>query len=138
MRAARWILPHAAVAASDWARRFEAIGMRPLAAWRAACSESAHRSLVASRLELLPPALVRSLDTVVDVGANEGAWLDSVLALREIGVVHAFEPNPEAFRRLERRIAGRPRVRLYPVALGDRVASASLNVTGAESGSVHC
>ena len=72
MGAIRWILPHGLVAAGDWARRFETIGLRPLAAWRAACFGASRRSLVASRLELFPSALVRSLKTIVDVGANEG------------------------------------------------------------------
>ncbi|MEE8243591.1 MAG: FkbM family methyltransferase, partial [Pseudomonadales bacterium] len=133
MRVTRWILPHAVVAAWDWARRFEAIGLRPLSAWRAASFGASRRSLVASRLELLPPGLVRSLRTIVDVGANEGAWLESVLALHEVNEIHAFEPNPEAFERLERRLAARPRVNLHRIALGDRVARASLNVTGNDS-----
>jgi FkbM family methyltransferase len=128
MGVARWILPHGVVAAWDWARRFEAIGLRPLAAWRAACFGVDRRSLVASRLELLPPGLVRSLRTIVDVGANEGAWLE-----HEVNEIHAFEPNPEAFERLERRLAARPRANLHRIALGDRVARASLNVTGNDS-----
>lgn len=133
MGVARWILPHGVVAAWDWARRFEALGLRPLAAWRATCFGAGHRSLVASRLELLPPALVRSLKTIVDVGANDGAWLEAVLAVREVDEIHAFEPNPEAFERLERRLAARPRVHLHQIALGDRVTKASLNVTGNDS-----
>ena len=133
MGAIRWILPHGLVAAGDWARRFETIGLRPLAAWRAACFGASRRSLVASRLELFPSALVRSLKTIVDVGANEGAWLDSVLTLHEVCEIHAFEPNPEAFARLEQRMAKRPGVNLHRIALGDREERASFNVTGNES-----
>lgn len=131
-RALRWLAPHGAVAALDWARRFRALGQHPLAAWRCALSATARRHLVTSRLELLPPSLLRAPANVVDVGANEGAWLEAVFALRDLGEVHAFEPNPDAFRRLERRFGERPRVRLHQVAAGAGARRAPLNVTGSD------
>lgn len=55
----------------------------------------------------------------VDVGANAGVY--SGLLVDAIGpraVVHSFEPAPETFTELQRRVAARPAIHPHQVALG--------------------
>ncbi len=67
---------------------------------------------------------VRPGDVVADVGANIGLF--TIALARRVppgGVVHAFEPDPENFRRLSRHCAlnaVKDQVRLHRAAVGDR------------------
>ncbi len=60
--------------------------------------------------------------TVFDVGANAGAWTATALDQIPRGVVHAFEPVPETFHRLEKSLGRNERVRLNQSALTDRAS----------------
>jgi FkbM family methyltransferase len=63
--------------------------------------------------------VVKPGDTVLDLGANEGFHtFDLVRHVGETGMVHAFEPNPEMWPNL----AGRANIRLWPMAVGDRIS----------------
>lgn len=57
-------------------------------------------------------------DVVIDAGANVGAY--TLMMARTGAEVHAFEPDPVAYRQLARRVGHLPNVILYQVALGDR------------------
>lgn len=79
-------------------------------------------------LELVD-ALVRPGDVAIDIGASFGyvtAQLTRLVGDR--GRVHAFEPNPERRRSLERVRGGRANVVLHSVALSDREGSATLQI----------
>lgn len=73
-------------------------------------------------------ALIRSLlgpgDVFVDCGANIGIWtITAAIAVGDDGCVHAFEPHPEVFRKLQRNVSlsgVEQRVRLYRSAVGSR------------------
>lgn len=76
--------------------------------------------------------ILRPGDLVLDVGANIG-YMTSLFAARvgPSGVVHAFEPHPRIFPRLQRNVASLPSagsagVVLHDCALGDRDGAASL------------
>jgi FkbM family methyltransferase len=77
------------------------------------------------------PLLRRVLDTakpgdvVLDVGANEGRFSDAVTGFRSDLRVHAFEPHPETFARLEA-LARKSGFRAHNVGLSDRGGTARL------------
>ncbi len=124
------LVPVGLVRLRDWQARFRALGLRPVLAWRAAWSPSMRLALIASRIEHLPRALRSRLSLVVDVGANTGQW---VLALRKfvaIERIEAFEPNPEVFGTLRRRLGGELRAHLHNVALGAQREVRTLYITG--------
>lgn len=56
-------------------------------------------------------------DLVIDCGANMG-HITQMLADKG-AEVHAFEPNPDAFKILQKRFEGSPAVRLFPEAVLD-------------------
>jgi len=85
------------------------------------------RGLDGNGLHLLNELLTRFVaskvikpgDSVFDCGANHGYHTaDFSERVGEAGIVHAFEPNPELFSGL----LGRPNVRLWPFAVGDRLS----------------
>lgn len=57
-------------------------------------------------------------DAVLDLGANEGVFTTKLAATG--AMVHAYEPDPEAFARLTRAVAGLANVRLYNAAVAAR------------------
>lgn len=61
---------------------------------------------------------------IYDVGANEGQL--TVPFLDRIDFLVAFEPNPNAVRRLTERLSGSDRSRILPIALSERSGSAEL------------
>jgi FkbM family methyltransferase len=72
-----------------------------------------------------PPDAIR---TVLDVGANVG---QAALSLRETfpqAVIHSFEPVPEAYADLLRAVGGDPRIRTYPLALGNTASRARIHL----------
>ncbi|MGV9006020.1 MAG: FkbM family methyltransferase [Brevundimonas sp.] len=72
----------------------------------------------------LLPELVDPQRVAIDVGANAGVWSWSLLrATRE---VHAFEPNPKMYSRLEAALGGK--VHLHTVALSDTTGEAEFIV----------
>jgi FkbM family methyltransferase len=113
----------------DWRRRFERAGFSSWDALRAAGSRAQKRALVQSRIEQLPPRLRRELRCVVDVGANQGQWSLALLCVAQPARMELFEPNPEAFAVLSRALAGRPGLRLHPIALGAQAGELPLQVT---------
>lgn len=57
-------------------------------------------------------------DVAVDCGANVGNV--TVELARSGAEIHSFEPNPDAFEALEKRVGALPNVHLYPLAVLDR------------------
>lgn len=63
---------------------------------------------------------LRQGDVVVDIGAHVGYF--TMLAAEKVGpsgIVHAFEPNPDNFGRLEDNCAGIPNIRIHNSAVWD-------------------
>ena len=97
-----------------------------------ALSSRSRLLLRALRRRLRPTALERRIaafgldrgDVAIDCGANVG---DATFELARTGaLVHAFEPNPDAFAILEQRFAGMSAVRLHRQAVLDRAGLARL------------
>ena len=99
------------------------------ASWFAALSPGKHRALEQSRLGLLPASLRRAMALVVDIGANEGQWIESLLDLIRIQQTFVIEPNPAAMLRCKERLRGRPGITFSDVAVGSKRDSAVLHVT---------
>lgn len=96
--------------------------------WVDACSAGKRLALDRSRLSILPPTL-RPLSFVIDVGANQGQWIGSLMELLPIPKVWIFEPNSEAMKTCQERIGKRPGVTYYELALGDADGLVELHVT---------
>jgi FkbM family methyltransferase len=72
--------------------------------------------------------------TLVDVGAHTGEY--AVCARAAFGpalTLHCFEPRPDTFALLERRVGAEPRTSCHRLALGDEAGTASLFSKGASS-----
>lgn len=79
--------------------------------------------------------LLRKLDTncVLDVGANEGQFASFLRRSGFDGWIVSFEPIPEVFARLQRRMSHDPKWRGVNCALGEREYEAELNVAGGDA-----
>lgn len=99
------------------------------AAWRQTARLAAH--VERCRFDLWPEFLRRKIErwSLVDVGANEGGFIDSVCALSPPASIFAFEPLPELRQALEQTVAHHGRGRVFAVAVGDRSGSVGLNRT---------
>lgn len=61
--------------------------------------------------------------TVLDIGACGGELAErELLAAFPDAAIHCFEPHPRNFARLEKASLRHPRIRAYPLALGDTTA----------------
>lgn len=80
----------------------------------------------------LLPALVRSGEVALDVGANLGGYTIALSRLvGPTGQVHAFEPIPRTFRLLThnvRRLAPFPNVLLYELAADNRTSRTTMSI----------
>jgi FkbM family methyltransferase len=74
---------------------------------------------------------------VFDVGANEGDFTARVLELCPDAEVHAFEPNPPTYARLERQFAHRPQVHLHALGLSEKETVLQLADYADADGSSH-
>lgn len=75
----------------------------------------------------LRPVLVGKELVVYDIGASSGNYTCMLAKLSNVSQVYAFEPIPEVFGRLQKRVRRFDNVRCFPVALGDTNGSASLH-----------
>ena len=78
-----------------------------------------------------PPDYIRWLrsqriNTIIDVGANEGQFVESIRRYFPEAVIHSFEPLPEVFAPLKYRFAHDKRLIVHNCALGDRTGTAEL------------
>lgn len=73
--------------------------------------------------------------TVLDVGANDGAYAELVLRAIPQSDVHAFEPHPRTAERLERRLGGAATI--VPAAAGSATGSLDLYDYEDARGSAH-
>jgi FkbM family methyltransferase len=77
-------------------------------------------------------------DTVIDAGAYIGDHTIAYAgAVGETGMVHAFEPNPVAFRCLNHNVGDLPNVRIYDYALSDAPGNVPLSGNNGNWGGVY-
>lgn len=117
--------------AEQWVTRFEAVGYSAAAAWQAAMDRQAREALEDSLVEHLPPWLrAAGIGLLVDVGANNGHWLECLMRFVAVKRVEACEPNPTTSAAFSARFAGRQdTIRLHPVAIGRETSAATLYAT---------
>lgn len=124
-RIIRALSPHFLVRISDDQRRLSPVSSRP---WRDACFSDKLKALDRARFSILPESFKRSPSFVVDVGANEGQWISSLMALLPLSEVWVFEPNPRAMELCKKQLGNPPRVTYFDVALGDVAGHIDLNI----------
>ncbi len=56
---------------------------------------------------------------VIDVGANKGQSIDFFLRINRNCEIHALEPNPSLFTKLERKYRNKPNVHLYNLGISN-------------------
>lgn len=66
--------------------------------------------------------------TVIDVGANVGQFAIAAAMIFPGLEVHSFEPVPEIVATLKENVRNIPKIKVYPVALGERQGLAALHV----------
>lgn len=74
--------------------------------------------------------------TVFDLGGNDGAWTDAVIARQPDCTVHLFEPHPGRAARLRAKYRTEDRVKVYDYALGSAEGKLPLpeaSVSGVEA-----
>ncbi len=82
-----------------------------------------------ARMQLLLQA--NGIDTVLDVGANDGGYGQGIHDAGFQGEVLSFEPQQDAHRRLQQRAASYPRWSVAPrMALGAAEGTVEINIAG--------
>jgi FkbM family methyltransferase len=109
----------------DARKALSRVSKRP---WADAFSAAKRLAWEQSRLAILPQKLL-PLSFVIDVGANQGQWIGSLLEFLPVPEVWIFEPNPEAMKACRGRIGTRPGVTFFDLALGEAPGQAELHVT---------
>jgi hypothetical protein len=77
----------------------------------------------------LRPALGGDSLVVYDVGASVGVFSACLAKLPNVKTVHAFEPIPESFEALTKRVGGRPQVQCHNVALSDEAGVRTMSLS---------
>lgn len=67
--------------------------------------------------------------TVLDVGANEGQFIITALALMPHALIYSFEPNPVAFQKLVNLQEKYHNLKVLPLACGRERAKLALNIS---------
>jgi FkbM family methyltransferase len=67
-----------------------------------------------------PWLLQEKIATILDIGANSGQFAALARFVMPDARIYSFEPLPECFEQLERRLAGAPRFRALNIGLGER------------------
>jgi len=90
-----------------------------------------YRPAQSAEARLLRLLQVGRVDTIVDVGANDGGYARSMLATGFDGTVVSFEPLSDAHAALERAARGRTTRHVMPrMALGDHEGRVQINIAG--------
>lgn len=81
-------------------------------------------------LDLARFAADRPIETIVDVGANDGGTSLSLAGWFPKATIHAFEPVSETFEILKRRTASFPRITPHPLACGETPGEVRIRLSG--------
>ncbi len=122
-------LPHFLLEAIQAHKQLAPIYSSALQGWFAAFSPDKLKALEQSRFGLLPEAFRKGMDLVVDIGANEGQWMTSLLKLISVQQAIVIEPNPAAMVRCKQRLKEQHGVIFKEVALGAKREQGVLHIT---------
>jgi FkbM family methyltransferase len=71
----------------------------------------------------------RSIDTVLDVGANIGQFASRLRAAGYRGLISSFEPSSQPFEALAKTAASDPKWQVYQFGLGDKTATVPIHIS---------
>lgn len=74
-----------------------------------------------------------SRPVILEAGAHIGVDTEEMLNTWRDSTIHAFEPIPELFSKLESRVAGNSRAHLYKLGLGDKPGRSKIFVSSGAS-----
>lgn len=67
------------------------------------------------------------IKTIIDIGASKGSFSAEFLGIFPKAQIFAFEPLPDCFALVQKRMAGVPRFRAFNIALGDQAGSVTMH-----------
>ena len=73
---------------------------------------------------------LHEVDTILDIGANDGRYATEIRDAGWRGPIVSFEPQPVVFKRLEKRMKGDPEWRGFQIGLGNHDTMLTLNAYG--------
>lgn len=82
-----------------------------------------------SHLDLFAPHVLGSLRTVVDAGANDGAWTNNLLRYARPEKVLVLEPNPQMKQSLDTLSARQKCVTVHNAAVGEKAGTLPFHLT---------
>ncbi|QOV91410.1 FkbM family methyltransferase [Humisphaera borealis] len=89
------------------------------------------------RLPLITKQLIKSIlpvqPVIIEAGAHDGSDTEDLRRTIPDCEVHAFEPAPAVFRRLENRTKSDSRVHRYNVALGESASTMEMHISAGRS-----
>ncbi len=129
----KYLLPFGAVKIMQNRRRLRELGrdVRPGDLWR---SEWMLHLAEVTGMDLFPPGQWKSLQWVVDVGANVGQWSSALLDLAAPAKLIMIEPGPVAFAELQKKFGSRAGIELHNVAVGKENGVTTLRMTRDSTG----
>ncbi len=75
-----------------------------------------------------PTVLKRfGIETVLDIGANDGQFAAYIRSLIPTASIYSFEPLEDAFTGLQKRMAGDASFKAFNIALGEKAGSATIH-----------
>ena len=126
---AKSLLPHFLVESRQTFRSTRVLGYPVGASAHAAFSPSYRSAIDNSRITYLPESLRFRLNTVIDVGANEGQWITALLTVASVNRIEAFEPNPHAVSRLREVLQECKTYHVHQAAVGGRCGETEMHLT---------
>lgn len=75
------------------------------------------------------------LNTVFDVGANQGQWSLDLLKYLSVSKIHCFEPLQSQFKILESSVAAYPQIKPWNLAVGDSISQSRIWLGNTETNS---
>lgn len=76
---------------------------------------------------LVIKALINDNDFVMDIGANVGEWSNAVIKLHPKAKIIAFEPIPNVFETLKKKLAGHHSIQFENFAVSDKTGKTIFN-----------
>ncbi len=68
------------------------------------------------------------IDTIIDIGANEGQFAQKILTLFPESAIHCFEPIPAAHKVLKEKLSEIKKAKFYQFALGETESEIKMNI----------
>jgi len=125
----KFFLPHGFVVCWNSFRELRRLGISFSQALFASMTPNRRRDLESGRLALMPDGLLQSLDCVVDVGANEGAWSRTVLSFAQPKSLFAIEPSPALKNKLTKSLENVSGSKIFNIAVGEKKSEALFYMT---------